>query len=112
MRPSLAVSTTTDYNHNMKLIVASATGFIRQEVIRQSLRNPAITSIVVLGGQGSEQIDEVKEYGDYPDEVRKDFFGADACIWSVDNVLATKGCAISLSRKNTHGVPTPQIGQV
>ncbi|KAK7033363.1 putative nucleoside-diphosphate-sugar epimerase [Favolaschia claudopus] len=80
----------------MKLIVAGATGFVGQEVIRQSLRNPAITSIVALArrpvspptGVPEEAASKlksvvVKDYDEYPDEVRKDLAGADACIWTV-----------------------------
>lgn len=32
----------------MKLIVAGATGFVGTEVVRQALRNPAVTSVVAL----------------------------------------------------------------
>lgn len=79
----------------MKLIVTGATGFVGKEVIRQSLRNPNITSVVALArrpvpvpsnldpGADSSKLHSVtiKDYDSYPDEVKKQFAGADACIW-------------------------------
>ena len=75
----------------MKLIVAGATGFVGSEVIRQSLRSREITSIVALSrkpinvdlGTESAKLKNVvvKDYTSYPDEVKKEFAGANACIW-------------------------------
>lgn len=79
----------------MKLIVAGATGFVGMEVIRLSLERPDITSVIALSRtpiSPSQQPKEgaavsklrnviVKDYGDYPDNVKKEFAGADACIW-------------------------------
>lgn len=78
----------------MKLIVAGATGFVGQEVIRQALRNPDIKSIVALARRpvappptaaDASKLKNVvvKDYDDYSDEVKKEFAGADACIWRV-----------------------------
>ncbi|KAF7336825.1 putative nucleoside-diphosphate-sugar epimerase [Mycena venus] len=77
----------------MKLIVTGATGFVAQEVIRQSLRNPNIKSIVALArkpvvpppGADASKLKSivVKDYDEYTDEVKKEFSGADACIWTV-----------------------------
>ncbi|KAJ7743545.1 putative nucleoside-diphosphate-sugar epimerase [Mycena olivaceomarginata] len=79
----------------MKLIIAGATGFVAQELIRQSLRHPDIKSVVALarrpvaappgaGGDGSKlKSVVVKDYDDYPEEVRRELAGADACIWTV-----------------------------
>ncbi|KAJ6532057.1 hypothetical protein B0H19DRAFT_1189836 [Mycena capillaripes] len=77
----------------MKLIVAGATGFVAEEVIRQSLRMPQITSVVALArkrvtapdSEGASKLKSVvvKDYDDYSDEVKKEFAGADACIWTV-----------------------------
>ncbi|KAF7374642.1 Succinate-semialdehyde dehydrogenase [Mycena sanguinolenta] len=77
----------------MKLIVAGATGFVGQEVIRQSLRNPDIKSVVALtrrpvtapAGTDASKLKNVvvKDYDQYPDEVKKEFAEADACIWTV-----------------------------
>jgi uncharacterized protein YbjT (DUF2867 family) len=76
----------------MKLIVAGSTGFVGREVIRQSLIRPDITQVIALSRSPLEQPENgvdasklrnviIKDYGDYPDSVRKEFVGADACIW-------------------------------
>ncbi|KAF8206153.1 hypothetical protein K438DRAFT_1816669 [Mycena galopus ATCC 62051] len=77
----------------MKLIVAGATGFVGQEVIRQALRNPDIKSIVALvrrpvappTGADASKLKSVvvKNYDEYSDEAKQEFAGADACIWTV-----------------------------
>ena len=79
----------------MKLIVAGATGLIGGEVIRQSLRHPEIDSVVALARK-PVQVDEahskyasklksvvVEDYEKYPDHVKAELSGADACIWCV-----------------------------
>ncbi|KPM45560.1 hypothetical protein AK830_g941 [Neonectria ditissima] len=78
----------------MKLIVAGATGLVGTEIIKQSLRIREITSVVALARRPVE-IDQthpdsskvktvvVKDYGEYPDDVKAEFAGADACIWTV-----------------------------
>jgi hypothetical protein len=75
----------------MKLIISGATGFVATELIRQGLKISEITSLVVLSrrpitvpeGPESAKLKQViiKDYGDYPEEVRKEFAGANACIW-------------------------------
>lgn len=79
----------------MKLIVAGATGFVGREVIRLSLRRPDITSVIALSraaipmpavpedGADTSKLRNVviKNYGEYPDSIKKEFAGADACIW-------------------------------
>jgi nucleoside-diphosphate-sugar epimerase len=74
----------------MKLIVAGATGFVASEVIRQAVRMPEITSIIALARKPitadtpeSSKIKNfvIKDYGEYPEEVKKELAGADACIW-------------------------------
>lgn len=79
----------------MKLIIAGATGFVATEVIRQSLTNPRITSVIALArrpaptpanvdpGADTSKLHNVtiKDYDSYSDEVKKHFVGADACIW-------------------------------
>lgn len=75
----------------MKLIVAGANGFVATEVIRQSLLRSDITSVVALArkavsapdGPDASKLKSVviEDYGSYPEEVRKEFAGADACIW-------------------------------
>jgi nucleoside-diphosphate-sugar epimerase len=81
----------------MKLIVTGATGFVATEVIRQSLSNPTITSIIAISRKPvpvpsnlSSDSDTskfrsivIKDYSDYPEDVKKEFVGAGACIWSV-----------------------------
>jgi len=75
----------------MKLIVAGATGLVGTEIIKQSLQIPEITPVIALARRPAkidDSIDSsklksviVKDYGEYPDEVKAEFAGADACIW-------------------------------
>ncbi|KAF7561478.1 hypothetical protein G7046_g2654 [Stylonectria norvegica] len=77
----------------MKLIVAGATGLVATEIIKQSLQNDKITSIIDLARKSVEvdgTVDSTKlksvvvsDYGEYPDNVKAEFAGADACIWTV-----------------------------
>ncbi|KAI1812022.1 NAD(P)-binding protein [Poronia punctata] len=86
----------------MKLIVTGATGFIGQEVIRQSLSRPEITSIIALSrkpipipitlttnddddDKNNDRLKNllVEDYLNYSDDVKKEFADADACIWTV-----------------------------
>ncbi|KAI1161834.1 NAD(P)-binding protein [Nemania serpens] len=81
----------------MKLVVTGATGFVGREIIRQSLSHPKITSVValarspvaapnaLLAGADPSKLRSVviQDYEVYPDEVKKEFSGAGACIWTV-----------------------------
>ncbi|KAI0455124.1 NAD(P)-binding protein [Xylaria acuta] len=81
----------------MKLIVSGATGFVGKEIIRQSLSHPKIATVVALarspvaapeklpeGGDSSKlKSIVIQDYTVYPDEVKREFSGADACIWTV-----------------------------
>ncbi|KAF7374665.1 Succinate-semialdehyde dehydrogenase [Mycena sanguinolenta] len=77
----------------MKLVVVGATGFVAQEVIRQSLRNPNIKSVVAVSrkpatpptGLDASKLKSVglKDYDEYSDEVKNELAGADGCIWTV-----------------------------
>lgn len=81
----------------MKLIITGATGSVATEVLRQSLRNPAITSVIAVSRKpvtglpnlsSDSDISKlqsviVKDYGSYPEDVKKKFAGAGGCIWSV-----------------------------
>ncbi|KAI1139869.1 putative nucleoside-diphosphate-sugar epimerase, partial [Hypoxylon sp. FL0543] len=81
----------------MKLIVSGATGFVAREVIRQSLSRSEITSVVAVARKPVTVPDKlaegadpsklksvvVEDYERYPEEVKKDFAGASACIWTV-----------------------------
>ena len=79
----------------MKLIVAGATGFVGSEVVGLSLKRQDITTVIALSRtpislpqQPEDGVDVsklrnviIKDYGDYPDSVKKEFAGAVACIW-------------------------------
>lgn len=77
----------------MKLIVAGATGLVGTEIIKQSLKIPVITSVIALARRPLKIEDEpgvdsskvksvvVKDYGEYSDDVKSEFAGADVCIW-------------------------------
>ena len=81
----------------MKLIVAGASGFVATEIIRQSLSIPKVTSVYALArkpvstpsnlvkGSDASKLHSVvlDSYGSYPDDVKKQLAGADACIWYV-----------------------------
>jgi nucleoside-diphosphate-sugar epimerase len=86
----------------MKLIVAGATGFVGTEVVRQALRNPAVTSVVALArkpllpptnaGPSADtsklQAIVLEDWtSPYPGFVSEHIKGADACIWSVNPEL-------------------------
>jgi hypothetical protein len=79
----------------MKLIVAGSTGFVATEVIRQALSDPTITSIMALArretalpqslGRGADtsKLKSIvcEDFGNYPESVKQEIAGADACIW-------------------------------
>ncbi|MCJ1413748.1 hypothetical protein MMC32_000072 [Xylographa parallela] len=81
----------------MKLIVAGASGFVATEIIRQCLSIPKITSVIALArrpvsapsdlGQHADisKLHSVvlDNYGSYPENVKKQFGDAIACIWTV-----------------------------
>jgi hypothetical protein len=82
----------------MKLIVAGSTGFVATEVIRQAVSHPSITSILALArrttavpqnvgpGADTTKLKSVvcEDFGNYPESVKKELSGADACIWYVN----------------------------
>ena len=70
----------------MKVILAGSTGFIGHEVLTQCLQNPAITSVVALSrrelpAHEKLRVALVDNFLSYPDSVREEIKGADACIW-------------------------------
>lgn len=79
----------------MKLIITGATGFVGKELLRQSLGRKEITSVVAVArnpvpvpdnlpdGADASKLHSVtlSDYAEYPDAVKKEFAGADACIW-------------------------------
>ncbi|KAF8309426.1 hypothetical protein DL93DRAFT_1763656 [Clavulina sp. PMI_390] len=80
----------------MKVIITGASGFAGSELIRQALLRPEITSIIAVSrkpvsapGDASEadaakvKSVVVDDYDVYPDDVKKEFAGAAACIWTV-----------------------------
>ncbi|KAJ6512996.1 putative nucleoside-diphosphate-sugar epimerase [Mycena sanguinolenta] len=75
----------------MKLVVVGSAGFVGKEVIRQSLLNPNIKSVVALSrtsftppaGASKLKTAVVKDYDEYSDEVKNELAGADGCIWTV-----------------------------
>ena len=80
-----------DIRVRMKLIVAGATGLVGSEIIKLSLEIPEITSVIALarkpvqveGGRTPSKVKSViiKDYGEYSDDAKAEFAGADACIW-------------------------------
>jgi nucleoside-diphosphate-sugar epimerase len=84
-------------NIKMKLIVTGATGFVGTEVIRQALRNPAVTSVIALArkpvlppenaGTDTSKLQAIvlEDWSSpYPESVKEHIKYADACIWFVN----------------------------
>jgi hypothetical protein len=86
----------------MKLIVSGSTGLVGTEVLRQSLLNPKLTSVIALTRRpidvstlaaglktdGEINVNKVKsvvvqDFTKYPEDVKKELADADACIWYV-----------------------------
>lgn len=75
----------------MKLVIAGATGLLGSELVHQSLRMPAVSSVVALGRRAVSAPDGanaaklknviVEDFGSYSEDVRREFEGAGACIW-------------------------------
>jgi hypothetical protein len=79
----------------MKLIVSGATGLVATEVIRQSLSEPRIQTVLALSrrpvalpanvpvGADTSKLKTiiVDDFENYSDDVKKQIAGADACIW-------------------------------
>lgn len=76
----------------MKLIVTGSTGLVGAEIIRQALEMKEITQIIAVArkpvqvAEGSDPTSKVKsvvirDYGEYTEEVKAEFAGADVCIW-------------------------------
>lgn len=73
----------------MKLILTGCTGYIGSEVLHQSLRNPAMTSIVALvrrelphlASNPKVKVVVLKDFTTYPESVLQELSDADACIW-------------------------------
>ncbi|KAJ5736932.1 uncharacterized protein N7483_002057 [Penicillium malachiteum] len=77
----------------MKLIVVGATGLVGSEIIRQSLEIDDITEVIALArkfvqvekNSPSSKLTNVivRDYAEYPEDVKAKLSGADACIWTV-----------------------------
>jgi hypothetical protein len=89
-------------SEDMKLILSGSTGLVGTEVIRQSLLNPRVTSLIALtrrpidisaiaaslGGAEEVNVGKVKsvivqDFMNYSKEVKDDLADVDACIWYV-----------------------------
>jgi hypothetical protein len=73
----------------MKLVIASATGFVGKELLKQAMGCSEFTSIVTLGRRAVvEDYDKARltdividNFEHYPDSVMEQLADADACIW-------------------------------
>ncbi|KAJ6591485.1 hypothetical protein DFH09DRAFT_974577 [Mycena vulgaris] len=81
----------------MKIILTGSTGFVGGEVLAQCLRNPLITSIIVLSrrplpdnlsADTKVQVIVMKDFKIYSEETVKQLESADACIWSMGTTEA------------------------
>jgi len=88
----------------MKLIITGASGLVATELLRQSLRMREITKVVALARKPVSAPADVSpadaaklqsvvldDYERYPDDVRSQLAGADACIWSVPSSFHCPG---------------------
>jgi hypothetical protein len=93
----------------MKLIVTGATGFVGSEVIRQALRNPAVTSVAVIARKAvpvppNEDASKLKSFvlddwtSNYPDSLIEHIKGADACIWYIYSCISTSDFCLQFAR--------------
>jgi uncharacterized protein YbjT (DUF2867 family) len=87
----------------MKLIVTGASGFCGTEIVRQALLHPQITTLVAIARRpvaAPPSVTDpalraklrsvvVPDYLTYPEPVRAELAGADACIWTV-SITPTK----------------------
>jgi uncharacterized protein YbjT (DUF2867 family) len=70
----------------MKVIITGATGTAGSEVLRQALRDPDVTEILVLGRRQPNIVDAklrvvlLDDFGDYP-PIAAQLVGYDACLW-------------------------------
>lgn len=73
----------------MKVILTGATGYIGSGVLEQCLKNPEITSIIVLSRKElPEKLNHpkikvviVKDFGNYSQDVIQQLQDAEACLW-------------------------------
>jgi hypothetical protein len=79
----------------MKLIISGSTGFVGTEVLRQALSHPVIKEVVSLArretavpqnlapGANPAKLKSIicEDLLNYPENVREELKGADACIW-------------------------------
>jgi len=76
----------------MKVIVTGATGFVGGEVLRQCIRNPATTSIIVITRKelspevtNNSKVKVIihKDFAEYPESLLRELTGAEACLWAI-----------------------------
>jgi N-acetyl-gamma-glutamylphosphate reductase len=89
----LLLTIAADFHSIMKLIVAGSTGFVATELIRQALSHPDVTSILAFArretpvppeaGPNASKLKSVvcPDFENYPESVKQELAGADACIW-------------------------------
>ena len=74
----------------MKVIITGATGFIGGEVVKQCIKCPSITSVLVLSRRDLpkelSQDPKVKvlihtDFSSYPPSLLEQLEGADGCVW-------------------------------
>jgi len=75
----------------MKVIITGATGLVATELLSQSLKRHDITSVVAVSRKPvtvPAGVDDAKlrnvvvsDYENYSEDARREFAGADACIW-------------------------------
>lgn len=79
----------------MKVILTGASGFIGGEILQQCLRNPSITSLVVLSrrqielppqnvdGAKQSKVVLLEDFESYSPTVLSELSGAEACLWAL-----------------------------
>jgi dTDP-4-dehydrorhamnose reductase len=100
----------------MKIVIAGSTGFIGQELVRQALLHPQIDSVVALARRDHELPEDLRkpeieskftsvscsDFKNYPQYVKDEIAGADACIWYVQLTLRTRATSNPAQAHRSH----------
>lgn len=101
----------------MKFIVTGATGFVGSEVVRQALRNPAVTSVIVIARKAfqapaNEDASKLTSIvlddwtSPYTESLIEYIKDADACIWYINPSISTRQFCLQLLARSLAVTPS------